>query len=380
MLICINIVGDIIAGGETVIVNLLHHMAILGGENRYIIFKLASTDLRLPAGPNIRIVSVPSFWGRAIVLRVFAEQILIPILSVRHRVSILYCSQNFVPILYPGKMILHFQNAATFDNFDGKNRIKDWYRRLMYRLSAKRASHIISVSDSLKKKIVAHIGVPEAKVTTIHNGVDDAFFFLDGQESPAKPEKERYILFVSAFRPNKKIDQLIRAYALLVKQYNVSEELLIVGSGSAGMIAQLRDLAKQEKVDSRIRWLGYVPHQQLPNVYHGARIFTFPSVCESFGLPVIEAMASGIPVSVSDLDIMREITGGYAVYYDPYDHHLIAHAIHKMLVDQQKREAMAAKGRDFVRRFSWSTSAKSLLQVFRKIASRNHRYITVKTQ
>lgn len=371
MLIGINIIGDITAGGETVIVNLFRHMAMLGCAHTYIIFKLASTDLQLPAGPHIRVVSVPSFWGRAIILRICAEQLVVPLLSVRHQVSVLYCPQNFVPLLFPGKMILHFQNAATFDDFAGKNRLKDWYRRLMYRWSAKRASHIVSVSNSLKRKIVAHIGVPEAKVTTIYNGVAEEFFAIKNHVASDKAKQKTYILFVSAFRPNKRIDQLIRAYALLVNQYEITEDLLIVGTGSSRITTQLRELAQHEKVESRITWLGYVPHDQLPALYRDARIFVFPSVCESFGLPVIEAMASGVPVGVSDLDVMREITGGYAVYYDAYHYRGIAHGMYMMLTHQEKHDELAAKGRDFVRRFSWPQAAESLLRVFGELPGGN---------
>lgn len=216
----------------------------------------------------------------------------------------------------------------------------------MIPILANKAKHILTVSNTAKKELVAELGVTEKKISVIYNAVSAVFL----QEEPKDLIEENYILTVSSFHPRKNLKQLIAAF-LLIPDQNL--KLYIVGNFD-------RNFAHEEintnNLGDRIKILTNVNDQDLKTYYLNAKLFVYPSLYEGFGIPIIEAMRCGVPVCVSNIDVFREVCGNNATYFNPYD---------TKDIRDQIILAMAEPKVSFneLNKYSWSNSASLVASI-----------------
>lgn len=247
------------------------------------------------------------------------------------------------------------------------------YFALAFERSLRRASALITDSEAVRQELVADYGVPPERVTAIHLGVDPVF-----RPRPAAvlaPTLQRhglrpggYLLSVSTLEPRKRLEQLIGAYAGFDRR--LRQRLPLVLTGSAGWLNEgIRPLIERGTSEGWLRYLGYVPQHELPLLYAGAHGFAMISVYEGFGLPLAEAMASGVPVLTSDRSCMPEVTAGAALLANPDDVDDVRAQFQRLVEDEDWRRRAISLGLARARELSWERCARQTLAVYRRAAA-----------
>jgi glycosyltransferase involved in cell wall biosynthesis len=234
----------------------------------------------------------------------------------------------------------------------------------------RRAAGVVTVSRFSRDEIRRLYGIPEDRVTVAYNGVDPVFLG-NGDAASATPRVEPpYFLAVGNLQPRKNLVTLIRAYRTLVARHpHVTERLVVVGQefyAADAVLAEAADLTRA----GRIVFTGYLPDAELVTLLRSATAFAYPSVYEGFGLPAVEAMAMGVPTLVSDVPVMREVTGDAAVRLPPTDPHAWAEALAGVAADGERRADLARRGRARAADFTWERAARQVLASLEAASSR----------
>jgi glycosyltransferase involved in cell wall biosynthesis len=238
-------------------------------------------------------------------------------------------------------------------------------------LFCRRASAIIAVSQATKADLVRIFDLDPAKITVVHEAAAPHFV-------PAAPSRiaevraryllpNEYLLHVGTIEPRKNLNRLLEAVHRLRQE---GEDLRLVLVGSKGWLYEgfFQKLEELELSDA-VRLPGFVPDNDLPSIYSGAKLVVVPSLYEGFGLPVLEGMACGAPVLSSDISSLPEVGGEAARYFHPRDVAAMAHEILTIWRDESLREAMRQQGLDRAAQFSWERAADETLAVYTRAAS-----------
>jgi glycosyltransferase involved in cell wall biosynthesis len=248
------------------------------------------------------------------------------------------------------------------------NRLAFLYARRMIHRSLTRGDRIIAVSQNTRSDLMEHFEVDGRKIEVIYNGVEDVF-------RRRLPEAEiehwlrslgitrPYLLFVGNPKPHKNLDTVVQAYARARVQAPFDAPLICVGNRS-GSEFKIRQRAEHLGISDQVRLLGHVAQEALPAIYQGATLFLYPTLYEGFGLPVIEAMASGVAVVTSNTSALKEIAQGFAHLVDPLDIPGMAKAIAQCMSDTEHRAALARLGQRRARDFRWDQTARRTLDVY----------------
>ena len=229
-----------------------------------------------------------------------------------------------------------------------------WYR-LFVPLLVRRVRRVVTPSEYIRVKLLRRFGLPAERVTVVPGGVDSRTFHPGVTSRLDLPS--RYALFVGSLQPRKNLARLLSAWGRM-KDTVPDAWLLIAGTG--GSAFRTITLAAAE----RVKFLGAVPDADLPGLYASATVFILPSLEEGFGLPLLEAMASGTMVMTSRAGALPEVVGDSGMFFNPLDVAEIADTLGSGLQDADLRESLCEKGLDRAQRFSWDTSAEMLWEVF----------------
>src|SRR5947209_6573574 len=243
------------------------------------------------------------------------------------------------------------------------------YAQRMIRRSLTRGDRIIAVSQNTKNDLEHHFEIDGDKIEVIHNGVEDIF----RHRLPAADLQrwlrdlglaQPYLLFVgNPAKPHKNLDTVVQAYARARRMAQFDAPLICVGSRE-GSEFKIRQRADYLGIGDKVRLLGHVAHEALPAIYQGATLFLYPTLYEGFGLPVIEAMASGVPVITSNTSALKEIAEGHAHLVDPLDLDGIAKGIAQLMGDPETRSKLIALGERRAEDFRWDETARRTLAVY----------------
>ncbi|CAJ0710030.1 glycosyltransferase family 4 protein [Ralstonia thomasii] len=236
----------------------------------------------------------------------------------------------------------------------------------------KRAAHLITDSEAVRAEVVEYFGWPRDKVTAIRLGVPTEFGPRPHAELRAALEQYglapgAYALCVSTLEPRKRVDRLLTAYGTLPSALRESCPLVL--AGSKGWLSDgLQEQIARGQSEGWLHYLGFVPEPVLPLLYAGARAFLYPSVYEGFGLPVLEALASGVPTLTSDCSSLPEVADGAAWLVQPDDHAALCEGIAKVLSDEAWRAQAVERGLQVAQQHSWARCAAGTLEVCRQFA------------
>lgn len=241
--------------------------------------------------------------------------------------------------------------------------------------SARGSTHVITISDAAKADIVQYLGIPEAQITTTHLAADDAYHPRMGSERDAVVRKkydlpDNFVLYLGGFDARKQVNDALLAYTYCGPAHGEEYPLVIGGrepAWGAPMFPNLREYADQLAVTDYVRWIGYVDEADKPSLYRLADVFVYPSAYEGFGLPVLEAMASGTPVVARDIPVMQEITGDAA--YLVSDARTMAGAIIALILQAPLRESQISRGLARATQFRWLRTARETVDVYEKVLS-----------
>lgn len=235
------------------------------------------------------------------------------------------------------------------------------------------ASRLITPSKFVAQELVDILGVSKSRIRITPLGVDTSFhprppIALQQTLAPLGLEPGRYLLSVATLEPRKNLSQLLRAFSILPIKLRRSCPLILVGSIGWQNHA-LKEELQQHQSSGCVRWLGYLDDHVLPILYAGALAIAVPAIYEGFGLPIIEAMASGVPVLTSNRSAMAEVAGDAALLVDPHDEQAIAIGIEQLISDAQLREHLAARGVGRAKCFTWQRTAELTLAAYREAMS-----------
>jgi glycosyltransferase involved in cell wall biosynthesis len=355
--------------------NLLFELARLDEDNEYFLFSASWKDRfpsdRVPPFKHLRfrdlrwpVKAVNFGWyrlGRPRLDTVFGARLdlthsptPLPI-PTRGRKVVTVCDLFFMD--YPGKA-----DAEARRHFLKKTEA-----------SLRRADGVVTISEFTKSALRDRFGLDAAKIKVTPLGLSRAFL----EDAPAGSGEatrrayglpDEFLLFVGATEPRKNLPRLIEALAAVHRAYRPIPLVLVgrEGGDHARILAEI----KARGLEAWVRMPGYLPEPEVRALYRAATAFVFPSYCEGFGLPLLEAMACGLPSAASGVSALPEVGGEAAIYFRPEDPADIAAQIVRLLTDQDLRASLRARGRERARSFTWEKTAAATLAFYGEVLGR----------
>ena len=293
--------------------------------------------------------------------RQFAEQVLVQLYARRAQVDLLHSLASTGPVKTPRLRSVVTLHDVTFMHTPTFGRVTTWGMTQVVTRAARDADFLIAVSAAARDQICATLGIDSARFAVVPHGIGDV---PRAEPAPEAPLRERLsltggqiVLCVAAVRPHKNQELLIRALPDLPDDVTV----VLVGRHE-GYGEGLRELAADLGVAGRLRLAGYLSDSELERLWALAGCAAFPTRAEGFGLPVLEAMARGVPVACSDIPVLREVGGDVPEYFDPSDPIAAAAAITAALSDGRRGQ----RGLDRARDFSWADAARGTMDAYER--------------
>ncbi len=237
----------------------------------------------------------------------------------------------------------------------------------------RRTDHIIAVSEATKQDSIKMLGVPEKKITVIHEAANPIYRPLPHDQA-VNHVKDRYkinqdfILFVSTIEPRKNLPGLLHAYRRLRDDYK-RDELLVLAGANGWLWEEVYETVNRLNLEDHVAFLGRVPSEDLVNLYNAARLLVHPSFYEGFGLTPLEALTCGTPVIASNTAALPEIVGDAGLLIDPHDIEGLTVAMMRLLTEEELRSDHIQKGLKRAAVFSWQKAAEKTMDVYRKVAN-----------
>jgi glycosyltransferase involved in cell wall biosynthesis len=287
----------------------------------------------------------------------------------REKLDLYHSTHYVLPAVVPSRVVVTIHDIIhlLYPEFL-PSRFAFLYAQRMIRRSLGRGDRIIAVSQNTRTDLMRYFDVDGRKIQVVYNGVEDVF-----RQRLPDDELERwlrqlgisrpYLLFVGNPKPHKNLDTVVQAYARARRLAAFDAPLVCVGNRS-GSEFKIRQRAEHLGLADQVRLLGHVAAEALPAIYQGATLFLYPTLYEGFGLPVIEAMASGVAVVTSNNSALKEIAEGYAHLVDPLDVAAIAKAIAYCMADAEHRGELAKLGLRRAEDFRWEQTARRTLDVY----------------
>jgi glycosyltransferase involved in cell wall biosynthesis len=356
-------------GVGTYVRNLLRQLARQDATNEYVLLcRDVDCGITSELGPNFRTIAenAPAYS--------IAEQFAVPGDLRREGVDLFHAPHYVLPPLTPCRSVVTIHDCIhlRFPQYL-PSRLGYAYARGMMWTATHRAARVITVSEASKRDILRYFRVPESRIDVIYNAIDDRFW----QEPPAdqiERVRQRYqltapfVLYAGNIKPHKNLERLIEAFHLMRQTHADLRDvqLLIIGD-EISKYATLRRAVHRHKLHKHVRFFGFVPDETLAALYRLAAAFIFPSLYEGFGLPPLEAMASGTPVITSNVSSLPEVVGNAAVMIDPYEPSEIADAMARVLTDEPLRADLRQRGLIRARAFSWERSIARVREIYAEV-------------
>jgi glycosyltransferase involved in cell wall biosynthesis len=303
------------------------------------------------------------------------EQISVPMDLRREGVDLFHAPHYVLPplVLCPSVVTIHDCIHLMFPQYL-PNRLAWGYARASMWTATHRSDRVLTVSEASKRDILRFFSIPPEKIDVIYNGIDDRFWTAPSEEVVERV-RERYqlndpfLLYAGNIKPHKNLERLIEAFDRLRAEGFADLKLLIIGDEISKYTA-LRRAVHRHHLHKHVRFFGFVPDDTLAVLYRLADVFVFPSLYEGFGLPPLEAMASGTPVVTSNVSSLPEVAGDAALLVDPRDSEAIAGAIRMALTDRTLREDLRRRGFARARAFSWEQSVARTRAIYAEVLAR----------
>lgn len=354
------------AGISGYIANLLRALPAADPALRYTVF--AGPQAALPADSRLRVRR--SAWRTERPLaRILWEQIAQPLALERDRPDLVHQLAFVAPVLARRPFVVTVYDLSFVHFPERLPPARRRYLRLLTRWSCQRARRVIAISRSTAADLTATFGLSPERIDVAVPGVDEAFHPLPRAEIEAFRARaglpDRFLLYLGTLEPRKNLPLLLRAYAALPASDRSAAPLVL--AGARGWMVDAIDRALDEHdLRGSVRLPGYVPAQDLPLWYNAAEALVYPSLFEGFGLPVIEAMACGIPALVADTSSLPEAVGDMGVCLPPDDAAAWTNALAHILHDTMWRAEAGQRGRERAREFTWARTAAQTVASYRR--------------
>lgn len=355
------------SGAQGYYINLMRELSRVGNEHTFYLFvSRANKHLFGPyeAGNVKKIVF--SYSNEKQKLRVLTEHFGFAPVIKKYGISVL--NTGIAPLFCPCKLVVTMKTMHAYTNPKELPFSTLFYRRMTYRFTVKKTDIIISNSISHSRDLKQYLGVPDHKIRLVYEAIDHSIFSPVEDKTAFDADltafgiKRPFILFVSSLWPYKNAETLIDAFAVIKKQH---PEYMLVLAGYAreeSYLRKLKNLIHQHGITDSVVFTGGVSHDILAKFYQTASVFVYPSLYETFGLTILEAMACGCPVITSNISAMPEIAGNAALLFNPRDPEELSRKIASILTDGDLRRNLIHKGLQRAGEFTWENTAWRTLE------------------
>ena len=374
MRIFINTIGSRMGGGVTYLKGMMTGLAKIDAGNEYVVgLRADKKDFYGIDAPNFefRVYDWPS---RSMPVRFAWEQTLQAGEMRRLGIDLLFMPHSYGAVRPGVPQVVCLQVPYPVQQYANTafHKLRWKMRNAMLRASVASTRKFITVSDNLRRVVHEMFGIPLDAMVPIHHGADLNFAPGDPAAARAEVEKSlgvtgRYVLTVSDLYVHKNVLNLVRAFSEAADRLG-GRNLVIAGNlTDRAEFAKIEAFVARSGMADRVRFLGRVDWEHVRHLYVGADGFVFPSRHETFGLPPLEAMASGIPVAASNSSCMPEVCGDAALYFDPESPAEMAEAMVKVATDESARADLIARGTERLKEFTWEKCATKHREVFESI-------------
>tara|TARA_R110000744_G_scaffold116386_1_gene217666 strand:- start:9882 stop:11045 length:1164 start_codon:yes stop_codon:yes gene_type:complete len=366
-------------GMDMVALELIKNLQVIDKINEYVIFVKPDTDHNcIPMAPNFRIVELNSKFGYP-----GWEQIELPKAALKEGCDILHCTGNTGPLNIKIPMVTTLHDIIYLENIGIFKKGGTWYqkggniyRRFIVPSVVKKSEKVITVSNYEKERIQKHFGINEDKLQTVYNGVGEHFRKITDELVLDEIKKEyklpnKFFFFLGNTAPKKNTPGVLKAFSDYNELYPNEYTLVMLDYDEQELQKILADIGKPE-LRKLIHLTGYVSNEKLPAIISQCTVFLYPSLRESFGIPILEGMACGVPVITSNTSSMPEIAGRDTAYIvDPKKPEEITTAIEVLVHNKKLAALLSEKGIERAAQFSWKAMAEQVLVIYNEVYS-NH--------
>ena len=354
-------------GMDYVVLQEIKELQQIDTENEYYVFVKPGEDRCVESTKNVHIIELkcPSYplW----------EQWALPRAAKKYGVEILHCTSNTAPIWCNIPLVLTLHDIIFLEPRDKQNHSlyqnMGWlYRRLDVPRILNKCRRIITVSNFEMENIISKLGIPRERMAMIYNGYNNWFKPIEDTSHVTKKYivDEGYFFFLGNTDPKKNTERTLVAYSKYLQQSDVKRKLLMADL-DAEYLNSIILRNHIESIKEHILMPGYIVNSDLPYIYNGAFAFLYTSLRESFGIPLLEAMACGTPVITSNTSSMPEIAGHDAILVNPESSDEIAEMMLQLESDEDLYRKQKALGLERAKLFSWRRTAEQLLRLYQKV-------------
>lgn len=377
MRIVINATGAVAGGSITYLLNLLPALAGLHREHRYMVLLSRYQDrvqLELPDNFCMRKVDFPT---PSVLWRLLWEQTLLPLWLAQVKADVLYAPVDIAPLSASCPTVLAVRNLSPYYRLATSHRKSKFaLQRRMTRFSAHKAKKVIFVSCHSRDTIAPQLSIPYEKTEVVYHGLDHDTFDPHRNFDSVPPgfrkridELRPFVLCVSTINPHKNYEILFQGWAQLREDLRKEYRLVVAGiCVIPEYFGELVVLTEKLGIDKEIVFLGEVPYQRVPYLYKCASAFVFPSFLETFGHPLVEAMAMNLPIVAANSTCIPEIVNGAALLFETRNPEQLGRNLGDVLTDQDLRSQLVSKGETRAAEFSWLETAKRTLAILASVA------------
>lgn len=359
-------------GMDFVVLEVLRELQKQKDGNMYYILVAPGEDCCLEESENLKIIELhcPTY--------LLWEQVALPRIVSQLKVDLLHCTSNTAPLWCNVPLVLTLHDIIYLEPRQHRSpslyQEMGWhYRRLVVPRILKKCKKIITVSNFECTRIREALHLPKEQVTAVYNGYNTHFTpkdILDWNVIQKYIPKDNFLFFLGNTDPKKNAARTLKAYSLYLKVSTLKRPLLIADLKEA----YIDKLLQQEGITEIKEYLyypGYIANQDLASLYNAAFAFLYPSLRESFGIPMLEAMACGTPIITSNTSAIPEVAGERAILINPLDPQEIADAILQLENDDSFYQQQSAYGLKRVKQFSWRYTAEAYVQIYNSILNKS---------
>ncbi len=338
-------------------------------QNEYVIFVKPDSDVCLQSSQNLKIVEVK---GKTYI---DWEQISLPKAIEKESIDLMHFTSNTASVNIKCPFILTLHDIIYLEKFYSKGSLYQvaghFYRRWNVPKIAPKAKYVLTVSEFEKVQIQKALGIKYIKLKAVYNAYNQKFRMIE-DELLLEQTREKYnlpydfIFFLGNKAPKKNMKRVLAAYAAYVDETLTPVNLVIAESSENDVMQMLSEINRKD-IFKQIILTGYVQHSELPYLYNLATLFLYPSLRESFGIPIIEAMACGTPVITANTSAMPEVADDAAMLVNPFDVESITQAIRKVLNNQKLYNQLKYSGLNRATAFSWENTAQKTLDLYNEV-------------
>jgi glycosyltransferase involved in cell wall biosynthesis len=283
-------------------------------------------------------------------------------------IDLVHCPDHCIPLVNTTPLVASIMDVIPLTNPEFVTSSLRYWKTKSFEYLAKRAKKIITISDFSACEIEKHLRIPREKISVTPLAVSEEFFDVITESARSAVLTKYgittdYFLFVGTIAPRKNVDLILDAYEALPDELKKQRKLLIVGREGPNSEQTIRRL-KQSATNNHVQWLNYVPRSDLYALLQSASCLVYPSLYEGFGLPILEAFASSIPVISSNTTAVPEVAGEFAYLIDPKSKHELIKALQKYADLKSTNPELLIQANQYARSFTWRSVAKKTMQIY----------------